>query len=117
MIYRNICITSTLVLILTLILFCNFSVAQSVPSKAEIKENSQVSPWKPDNRNGTFKNPIIYADYSDPDVVRVGNDFYLTSSSFSNFPGLPILHSEDLVNWKIIGHAVIHYPFEKFNKP
>jgi beta-xylosidase len=57
-----------------------------------------------------YKNPIIDADYSDPDVIRVGDDFYLTASSFNCVPGLPILHSKDLVNWKIIGHALKHLP-------
>lgn len=54
----------------------------------------------------TYTNPIIDADYSDPDVIRVGDDFYLTASSFNCVPGLPILHSKDLVNWRIIGHAL-----------
>ena len=49
---------------------------------------------------------MLHADYSDPDVVRVGDDFYLTSSSFGCAPGLPILHSRDLVNWRLIGHAL-----------
>jgi beta-xylosidase len=53
-----------------------------------------------------YKNPVLYADYSDPDVVRVGGDYYLTSSSFSSVPGLQILHSKDLVNWSIIGAAL-----------
>jgi len=111
------CISSTIIFVLTIILFGDFSLAQSIPSKANIKLKSQGSVWNPDKGDGTFKNPIIYADYSDPDVVRVGDDFYLTASSFSNFPGLPILHSKDLVNWEIIGHAAIHYPFVEFNKP
>jgi beta-xylosidase len=59
---------------------------------------------------GTYTNPIIDADYSDPDVIRVGDDFYLTASSFNCIPGLPILHSKDLVNWKIIGHALQEQP-------
>ena len=70
-----------------------------------------------DNFDGTYNNPIIFADYSDPDVIRVGKDFFLVSSSFSHFPGLPVLHSLDLVNWEIIGHAAIDYPFEEFKKP
>lgn len=66
----------------------------------------------------TYTNPIIDADYSDPDVIRVGNDFYLTASSFNSVPGLPILHSKDLVNWKIIGHALQRQPPEEvFAKP
>jgi beta-xylosidase len=62
--------------------------------------------WKADNGNGTYTNPIINADYSDPDVCRVGNDYYMTASSFNCIPGLQILHSNDLVNWSIIGYAV-----------
>ena len=62
--------------------------------------------WVPDLGNGKYKNPVLYADYSDPDVCRVGDDYYLTSSSFGCLPGLQILHSKDLVNWSIIGSAV-----------
>jgi beta-xylosidase len=64
------------------------------------------APWMSDQGDGTYKNPILYADYSDPDVVRVGDDFYMTASSFNCVPGLPILHSRDLVNWKLVGHAI-----------
>ncbi len=72
--------------------------------------------WSPDLGDGTYKNPIIFADYSDPDVTRVGDDFYLVSSSFTCVPGLPILHSKDLVNWTIIGHALQkQVPEEHFN--
>lgn len=62
--------------------------------------------WCPDNGDGTYTNPVLYADYSDPDVCAVGEDYYLTASSFNCIPGLPILHSKDLVNWEIIGHAL-----------
>ena len=74
--------------------------------------------WVADLGNGTYKNPILHADYSDPDAIRVGDDYYLTASSFSDIPGLPILHSKDLVNWTIIGHALKKQPpFEVFDKP
>lgn len=67
--------------------------------------------------NGKYQNPILNADYSDPDVVRVGDDFYLTASSFTNLPGLPILHSKDLVNWTIINNAVTELaPKEYYDK-
>jgi beta-xylosidase len=76
------------------------------------------SVWQPDNRNGTYTNPIIFADYSDPDAIRVGNDFYLTASSFNSAPGLPILHSKDLINWRIIGHALPYQtPVNVFARP
>ena len=67
-------------------------------------------PWTPDQGDGTYRNPIIYADYSDPDVVRVGEDFYMVASSFNCTPGLPLLHSHDLVNWTILGHAIKNLP-------
>ena len=74
--------------------------------------------WCPDLGNGKYINPIIDADYSDPDVVRVGDDYYMTASSFSDIPGLPILHSKDLVNWTIIGHAIAEMPdYAKFTTP
>lgn len=69
--------------------------------------NNYVSDvWCADIGNGMYQNPILYADYSDPDVCRVGNDYYMTSSSFNCSPGLQILHSHDLVNWEIIGTAL-----------
>ena len=56
-----------------------------------------------------YSNPIIHADYSDPDVCRVGDDYFMTASSFNQFPGLPILHSKDLVNWELVGAALSDY--------
>ena len=72
--------------------------------QAQTAYQSQV--WSPDNGDGTYRNPVLYADYSDPDACAVDDDFYLTASSFNCVPGLPILHSRDLVNWQIIGHAL-----------
>lgn len=75
----------------------------------ELKENMKpyVSKvWVSDLGNGRYKNPVLYADYSDPDVCRVGNDYYMVASSFANTPGLPILHSNDLVNWTLVSHAI-----------
>jgi beta-xylosidase len=74
------------------------------------------APWIADLGNGSYKNPVLFADYSDPDVIRVGSDFYLTASSFSMIPGLPILQSRDLVNWKIINHAIDRMP-PRFDTP
>ncbi|MBN1415959.1 MAG: glycoside hydrolase 43 family protein [Bacteroidales bacterium] len=74
--------------------------------------------WVADNGDGTYKNPILHADYSDPDAIRVGDDFYMTASSFTCVPGLPVLHSRDLVNWEIIGHALKYQiPRTVFDKP
>lgn len=81
-------------------------------------QNNFVSKvWVADNGDGTYKNPIIHADYSDPDVIRVGDDYYMVASSFDAVPGLPILHSKDLVNWTIIGHALKRQPpFDHFSQ-
>ncbi|MCR5240279.1 MAG: glycoside hydrolase 43 family protein [Prevotella sp.] len=70
--------------------------------------NYRSKAWSPDNGDGTYTNPVINADYSDPDVCvgASGEDYYLTASSFQCVPGLPILHSKDLVNWEIINYAL-----------
>src|SRR5215217_7411261 len=74
--------------------------------------------WVADNGDGTYKNPILNADYSDPDAIRVGDNFYLVSSSFEDIPGLPVLHSKDLVNWTIIGYALRRQPpFDYYSRP
>jgi beta-xylosidase len=95
---------------IVLAIVCSFS-AMSLVQAAE--RNSSEPPgrmppgiWKSDQGDGTYINPILQGDYSDPDVVRVGDDYYLTASSFTNVPGLPILHSKDLVNWSLIGYAL-----------
>ncbi|WP_207533937.1 glycoside hydrolase family 43 protein [Desertivirga arenae] len=81
------------------------------------KPNYVSKVWVADQGNGTYKNPILNADYSDPDAIRVGDDYYLTSSSFEDIPGLPILHSKDLVNWTLIGHALLRQPpYDHFMK-
>ncbi|KEZ18321.1 Glycoside hydrolase family protein [Sphingobium yanoikuyae] len=59
----------------------------------------------------TYANPILYADYSDPDVIRVGQNYYMVASSFHFSPGIPILHSRDLVHWSILGHVLPRLPF------
>lgn len=61
--------------------------------------------WHADNGNGTFSNPLFYDEFSDPDMIRVGDDFYLTGTTMHAFPGLPVLHSRDLINWDLLGYA------------
>ncbi|WP_287073606.1 glycoside hydrolase 43 family protein [Prevotella sp. LMAG:51] len=88
----------------------------ALPMAALAQYKSQV--WSPDNGNSTYTNPVINADYSDPDVCVAGEDYYLTASSFNCIPGLPILHSKDLVNWEIVGHAVKELePKQEFDRP
>jgi hypothetical protein len=61
--------------------------------------------WASDNGNGTYSNPLFYDEFSDPDMIRVGADYYLTGTTMHTMPGLPIMHSRDLVNWRMIGYA------------
>ena len=89
-----------------------------LPMMASAQYKSKV--WCPDNGDGTYTNPVINADYSDPDVCvgPSGEDYYLTASSFQCIPGLPILHSRDLVNWEIINYAVRELePKSEFDRP
>jgi xylan 1,4-beta-xylosidase len=62
--------------------------------------------WKADNGNGTYTNPLFFDEFSDPDLIRVGSDFYLTGTTMHSMPGVPILHSRDLVNWTFLGYAL-----------
>src|SRR5215217_5231427 len=93
-----------------------FLTTLALISTAQKQTVSKV--WVADNGDGTYKNPILHADYSDPDAVRVGDDFYMISSSFEDVPGLPILQSKDLVNWSLIGYALKQQlPLNHFSIP
>ena len=99
-----------LAVLLALVFFAANAFSQQMPFVSHV--------WVADNGDGTYKNPILFADYSDPDVIRVGDDFYLTASSFNAVPGLPILHSRDLVNWEVINYAVRRLePEDVYSKP
>ncbi len=76
-----------------------------------------MSIWNADNGDGTYTNPILYADYSDPDVIRAGEDYFMVASSFCNSPGLPLLHSKDLVNWEIVNYVIKNIPEKRYEKP
>lgn len=91
-----------------LVALCTALVAVMSAGAAIAQERAGVekAPWVPDIGGGKYRNPILFADYSDPDVCRKGSEFFLVASSFNQVPGLPILESRDLVNWEIIGHAL-----------
>lgn len=77
--------------------------------------NVEAQGWNADLGNGKYKNPILHVDYSDPDVCKGEDAYYMTASSFHNAPGLPILRSEDLVNWELVGYALQNQvPVEHF---
>lgn len=71
--------------------------------------------WVADKGNGTYQNPVLHADYSDPDVCAAGDDFYMTASSFNCIPGIPVLHSNDLVNWSLVNYALPVQEPEEFS--
>jgi beta-xylosidase len=79
--------------------------------------NSKGEVWIADLGVGSYRNPIIHADYSDPDAIRVGNDFYMVASSFNAVPGVPLLHSKDLVNWSLINHVLERLPSPEYDVP
>ena len=89
---------------------CLVAVAALSLNTAAQTTSSISKVWVSDNGDGTYTNPVLYADYSDPDAIRVGDDYYLTASSFNCVPGLPILHSRDLVNWELIAYALEKQP-------
>lgn len=73
--------------------------------------------WIADQGDGTYKNPILYTDYSDPDAIRVGDDYFMIASSFCNTPAIPVLHSKDLVNWKVISYVLERIPYKDYDEP
>ena len=73
--------------------------------------------WNGDLGSGMYRNPILYGDYSDPDACVVGGDYYMVASSFSSAPGIPLLHSRDLVNWRVVNYILKKLPSERYNKP
>ncbi len=100
----------------TLFLCSQIAYSQKVILGSKPTYNSQV--WNSENGDGTYSNPILHADYSDPDVIRVGDDYFMTASSFNCSPGLPILQSKDLVNWKIVNYALKrNVPEDVFSVP
>lgn len=72
--------------------------------------------WIADKGDGTYSNPILYTDYSDPDAIRVGEDYFMIASSFCNTPAVPLLHSKDLVNWKVINYVMENFPYPGYEE-
>ena len=68
--------------------------------------------WTADNGNGTYTNPLFYDEFSDPDILRVGDDYYLAGTTMHTVPGLVILHSKDLVNWENISYCFDRFDFD-----
>ncbi len=67
--------------------------------------------WTADNGNGTYSNPLFYEEFEDPDVIRVGDDYYLAGTTMHMNPGLQIMHSKDLVNWELASYCIDRLDF------
>ncbi len=80
-------------------------VSTCVFSQNPLQNKQPDCTWISDNGNGTFTNPLFYEEFSDPDMIRVGDDYYLTGTTMHTMPGLPVLHSRDLVNWELLSYA------------
>jgi beta-xylosidase len=85
---------------------CRLAVIALLPFMLAGCQSAPRAPWVADLGDGRYKNPVLHADYADPDAVRVGDTYYMTASSFNSAPGLPLLTSKDLVNWELAGHAL-----------
>ena len=83
-----------------------FAAVLGLPAQA------QTTSWTADNGNGTFTNPLFYDEFSDPDILRVGDDYYLAGTTMHTVPGLVILHSRDLVNWENISYCFDRFDFD-----
>lgn len=81
------------------------------------KEEENMMSEKNKKEMRVYRNPVLYADYSDPDVIRVGDDYFMIASSFTYIPGVPVLHSKDLVHWERINYVVKHLPFSHYDAP
>lgn len=89
-------------------LLCTMTLLVTIQVSAKKKLERQTfsgGTWMADNGNGTFTNPLFYDEFSDPDLIRVGDDYYLTGTTMHTMPGLPVLHSKDLVNWELLTYA------------
>jgi beta-xylosidase len=90
-------------------------IATAVAMLAALAGCGSPAPWVADLGDGRYRNPVLHADYSDPDAIRVGDTYFMTSSSFNSTPGLPLLTSKDMVNWQLVGHALPNLvPAERF---
>lgn len=91
-------------------------VNQNFTIRYDVDSMKPQSMWNAD-LGDRYSNPVLYADYSDPDAIRVGEDYFMIASSFCNSPALPILHSRDMVNWKVINYVLKHVPEDRYDEP
>ncbi len=88
---------------LMLVMACAFGATAPGSSRAVADAGRH---WTADNGNGTYSNPLFYEEFEDPDVIRVGEDYYLVGTTMHMNPALQIMHSRDLVNWELVGYCM-----------
>jgi beta-xylosidase len=93
------------------------ATAAAPPTTPRSPSPSAGSVPAPARETDVYRNPILFSDWSDPDVIRAGDDYWLVASSFHEVPGLPILHSRDLVHWSLAGHAAPRLPSPRYDVP
>lgn len=84
---------------------CKSAPPDGATGRADIRSPGATGTWRADNGNGTFSNPLFYEEFSDPDMIRAGEDYYFTGTTMHCMPGLAVLHSKDLVNWEFMSYA------------
>ena len=99
------------IIILTFFFLISLTKVKATLSITHLPTASAQTSWTADNGNGTFTNPLFYDEFSDPDIVRVGDDYYLAGTTMHAVPGLVILHSKDLVNWENISYCFDRFDF------
>src|SRR5512135_1246443 len=77
-----------------------------IDAKSDRLPPAATKHWTADNGNGTYSNPLFYGEFEDPDVIRVGDDYYLAGTTMHMNPAVEILHSKDLVNWELAGYCL-----------
>lgn len=102
----------SLLSILCLTVICDSLAQDAIKVRNEETGCNKPTTWTADNGNGTFTNPLFYDEFSDPDVIRVGDDYYLAGTTMHTVPGLVILHSKDLVNWENVSYCFERYDFD-----
>src|SRR5579871_2243728 len=81
------------------------------PAATSTPSSDAAKSWTADNGNGTYSNPLFYEEFEDPDVIRVGQDYYLAGTTMHMNPGLMVLHSRDLVNWELASYCIDRLDF------
>ena len=99
------------IIILTFFILISLTKVKATSSITHLPTASAQTSWTADNGNGTYTNPLFYDEFSDPDIIRVGDDYYLAGTTMHAVPGLVILHSKDLVNWENISYCFDRFDF------